>query len=363
MLKQDPSPTKKRKVLPPQEEIDIQKYNEEAEKLKAAAAKLPPDDGTLIEDVNDNNNEGSSDNNAKSNASPKVTIGKQSNQTTQLSQPKRTNEEEMSSIKAFYKKQFPQIRKPFMAAIVNGDIEAIKFYVNHHHLDKDLNGISLSEMINDRNIGGGVYLKDMMSGSTRSEFTPLTLAISNCIRWDCIMPIVKFLCENGADVNISCSDGITPLMHAIVRHDDDWEFDIMGYLLNNGASLSPVVSSTSESESWGDEENSDNRIGQNVLHIAAYFSNVKVLKQLLNHPSTTLDIINAIDFNGNTPLDCSEEYDRNHPDRYYENSECIRGNDGLYGREVRNENIKNDSDPKRAKKIAAILARMNARYV
>jgi ankyrin repeat protein len=347
MLKQEPPPTKKRKVQPPQEEMDIRNYNEEAEKLKAAAAKfpLPPDDGTIIDDVNDNNNEGSSDNHAKGNGSPK---------------PKRTNEEEMLSIKAFYKKHFPQIRKPFMAAVVTGDIEAVQFYVNHHHLDKDLNGISLSEMINDRNIGGGVYLKNMMSGSTRSEFTPLTLAIRNCVRWDCIMPIVKFLCENGADVNISCSDGITPLMHAIVGHDDDWEFSVMGYLLNNGASLSPVVSSTGESESWGDEENPNNRIGQNALHIAAYFSSVKVLKQLLNHPSMTLDIINATDFHGNTPLDCSKEYNRNYPDRCYENMECIRGNDGLYGWEVRNENIKNVYDPKSAKEIAKILAQMNA---
>ncbi len=91
--------------------------------------------------------------------------------------------------------------------------------------------------------------------------------------------IMKYLLENGADVNIKDMSGYSPLMNLISF--DKNNLDMIDLLINNGAKLEDI-----------------NNNGATPLILACYHFNTQVIKHLVDKNAN----VNATDFFGGTPL-------------------------------------------------------------
>ncbi|OUM65003.1 hypothetical protein PIROE2DRAFT_60299 [Piromyces sp. E2] len=106
-----------------------------------------------------------------------------------------------------------------------------------------------------------------------------TLLLSLCSKSDGQDKIIKYLIDNGADVNKKNKHGDTPLIKAIRT----WKNDIVKYLIENGADVNKV-----------DKE------GNSPLINAYYSENIPIINYLIE--DTDVDIDKENNEEGNTLL-------------------------------------------------------------
>ncbi|KAI1504780.1 ankyrin repeat-containing domain protein [Biscogniauxia marginata] len=97
--------------------------------------------------------------------------------------------------------------------------------------------------------------------------------------------IIRLLLEHNGDCNEQDSDGLTPLMHAVIEGHEE----ATRLLLKHGALV-------------GDVQNADQRCRPSAIHWAVLKRREGVLRVLLNHFSNDKDIINSYDELGRAPL-------------------------------------------------------------
>ena len=106
--------------------------------------------------------------------------------------------------------------------------------------------------------------------------TPLNIAVYSGNR-----KVVKFLLDNGADVNFEDKEGYAPLHNVMLKEDAE-------LLIKNGADMRAKTNK-----------------GQTPLHTAALFRRLEIIELLV---SCRVEV-NAIDKSGQTPLDYAKMSD------------------------------------------------------
>lgn len=99
---------------------------------------------------------------------------------------------------------------------------------------------------------------------TRTTQTPLHEA---CQINDLNLEIIQTLVEAGAPINAQTSNGMTPLMYAVMRRDTQHTITVIDYLLAHGA-----------------DKNMMNQYNQTAYIIAVHYSNTLVAARLLESP-------------------------------------------------------------------------------
>ncbi|GKT44751.1 ankyrin repeat domain-containing protein 7 [Colletotrichum spaethianum] len=115
------------------------------------------------------------------------------------------------------------------------------------------------------------------NGSCIESKSPLHMAVSQGSR-----KIVQLLLKHGADCNAKDGQGLTPLVHAVIKEQEE----IVDMLLSHGAQVQIV----------------DNNYQRSPLHWAVLKREDRLLKVLIKHCEQSVEIINAYDAEGKTPL-------------------------------------------------------------
>ncbi|EFQ35397.1 uncharacterized protein GLRG_10541 [Colletotrichum graminicola M1.001] len=116
-----------------------------------------------------------------------------------------------------------------------------------------------------------------LNGKSAESEHPLHMAVLQGSR-----KIVHLLLKHGANCNAKDGRGLTPLIHAIIKEQED----IVDMLLSHGAQIQLV----------------DNHFQRSPVHWTVLKRQDRLLKVVMKHCQQNVDIINAYDIEGKTPL-------------------------------------------------------------
>jgi len=196
-----------------------------------------------------------------------------------------------------YKRQVGGNQQSLFAALENNDFQEVKRLVE---AGADVN-VQKSDTSLVEEEGADVNVQKIH----KNRATPLFIAVLKKN-----LKIVKFLVENGADINKKTVSGNTILMVAIAFRD----LEIVKFLLEKGADISEKSNNRNTplhlAAKWGNfgivkflvEKGADinvvNKAGNTPLHIAAKWGNIEIVQFLIDKGAN----INTVNKNSKTPL-------------------------------------------------------------